>query len=256
MPDRLKNKVAVVTGSTSGIGEGIVRAFAAEGACVVVSGRRADRGEAVAASIRQAGGQGVFQQADLTVPEDCLRLIRRAAEAFGGLDVLVNNAGIFPRAKFEDTSVELWDAIFDTNIRGAFLCCQAAVPLMRQRGGGSIINIGSLHPFLGGGDLMAYGVSKGALHCLTRKLGQVLAKDRIRVNWISVGWVLTEMEYEVQAQQGRDAKALDETRARLPMGQFNTVEDIAAGCVYLASDDGVRVSGTDLNVTAGMGIRL
>jgi len=253
MGNRLHGKIAVVTGSTSGIGEGIARAFAAEGARVVVSGRREDRGQNVAAAIRDSGGQAVFQAADVARPEDCERLCRRAAEEFGGLDILVNNAGIFPRMPPDQTTVEFWDAIFDTNVRGAFLCSKAAVPLMRGRGGGAIINIGSGHAFGGtGGGLFAYGASKGALYVMTVKLASVLARDRIRVNWVTVGWVLTEMEFQTQAREGRDRQTLLANESRLPMGQYNTVEDIAEGCIYLASDAAARVTGSDLNISAGM----
>ncbi|MBM4081796.1 MAG: SDR family NAD(P)-dependent oxidoreductase, partial [Planctomycetes bacterium] len=136
MGTRLLNKIGVVTGSTSGIGAAIAQALAAEGARVVVSGRREGEGEKVAAGIRGAGGQAVFQKTDLAAPDECARLCRRAQEEFGGLDILVNNAGLFPRASFDDTTLELWDELFAVNVRGAFLCSQAAAPLMRQRGGG------------------------------------------------------------------------------------------------------------------------
>ena len=145
----LDGKVAVVTGSTSGIGRAIASTFAKNGAHVVVSGRRSDRGKAVAEEIRRAGGSALFHQTDVAVPGDCRAVIERAAKEFGGVDILVNNAGIFPRAEIEDTTPELWDEIFNVNLRGAFFCCQAAIPLMKGRGGGTIINIGSGHPFTG-----------------------------------------------------------------------------------------------------------
>ncbi|MBM4085480.1 MAG: SDR family oxidoreductase, partial [Planctomycetes bacterium] len=177
-------------------------------------------------------------------------------EEFGGLDILVNNAGLFPRASFDDTTLELWDELFAVNVRGAFLCSQAAAPLMRQRGGGSIINIGSCHAFATGGNLFAYGCTKGALYVLTMNMARCLAKDRIRVNWITVGWVLTEKELEVQAKEGRDLEWLKQNEAQRPMGRYNTAEEIAAGCVYLASDDAQNVTAANLNVSGGMSIRV
>ena len=256
MGTRLQDKIAVVTGSTSGIGAGIARAFAAEGAAVVASGRRREQGEEAVASIREQDGQAVFQQADLRVPEECAAVCRRAEEEFGGLDILVNNAGIFPRANFEDTDAELWDSIFDLNLRAPFLCCQAARPLMRARGGGSIINMGSGNAFGFWGPLFAYSTSKSALHAMTMRLARILAPDRIRVNWITVGWILTEKEFEVQAGERHDPEWLKENAANLPMGQYNTVEDVTAACLYLAGDDAVRVTGADIAAAAGMGIRI
>jgi hypothetical protein len=253
---RLQDKVAVVTGSTSGIGEGIARTFAAEGAAVVVSGRRAERGEAVAQTIRAAGGRAVFQQTDLKDPEQCRRLCLRARQEFGGLDTLVNNAGIFPRASFEEITVELWDEIFQVNLRGAFLCSQAAVGLMRDRGGGSIVNMGSGHAFGCWEKLIHYGTSKTALYAMTMHLARALARDQIRVNWITVGWVLTEKERETEAGDGNDADKLAEIGERLPMGGFDTVEEMAAACVYLASDEAARITGSNVNASGGMCVRI
>ncbi|MCC7492166.1 MAG: SDR family oxidoreductase [Fimbriimonadaceae bacterium] len=255
MAGRLAGKIAVVTGSTSGIGAGIVQRFAAEGAAVVVSGRRPAEGESVVAQIRAAGGEASFCQTDVAVPADCRHLIAAAGEAYGGLDILVNNAGIFPRCRFLDTTVEFWDEVLNINVRGAFLCCQAAVPLMQAGGGGSIINVGSCNAFTTGDALFAYGVSKGALWTLTQNLAKNLAPLRIRANWISVGWVLTEKELEVQAKEGRTPDDLQAGAAQRPMGEYNTVDDIAWAAVYLASDEAIRVSGSDLNASAGMRIR-
>jgi len=255
MGRKLQDKIAVITGSTSGIGEAVAKAFAAEGASVVVSGRREDRGEKVVEAIRAQGGKAVFEKTDVSIPEDCERVCKRAEEEFGGLDILVNNAGIFPRASFEDTTAEFWDKIFQVNLRGAFLCCKAAVPLMRKRGGGSIINIGSCHAFQGWQMLFAYGCSKAGLYALTMNLARILAKDRIRVNWITVGWVLTEKELEVQEKEGHNIDWLKQHEAKLPMGQYNTLEDIVAGCLFLASDESARITGTDLNISAAMCIK-
>jgi NAD(P)-dependent dehydrogenase (short-subunit alcohol dehydrogenase family) len=254
---RLQDKIAIVTGSTSGIGAGIAKTFAEQGAKVVICGRRQERGEALVQTIADAGGQAIFVRADLAEAADCTRLCDEAAAAFGGVDILINNTGIFPRREFDETTAEFWDTMFDVNVRSAFLCSQQAARLMRPRGGGSIVNIGSGHAFnTGAGRLFAYGCSKTAMYGMTMKLAGMLAKDRIRVNWVTVGWVLTEMEYDIQAEEGRDANAVAEQEERLPMGQFNTVEDMAAGCLYLASDDAARVTGSNLNIAAGMGIHI
>lgn len=252
---RLADRVAVVVGSTSGIGEAIARRFAAEGAAVVVSGRRRDEGEAVAGSIVQAGGRAVFQQTDVKDPAQCAALCHRAEEAFGGLDALVYNAGIYTRAGLDEITPEFWDEMQAVNVRGAFLCCQAAVPLMRKRNGGSITTMGSIHPFIQSDNMIAYGVGKGALLTLTRKLAGTLRKDRIRVNWITVGWVMTEMEKEVQSAEHGDLTEITEFDATAPWG-LNTVEEMASGCVFLAGDEALRITGTNLNISGGIQITL
>jgi NAD(P)-dependent dehydrogenase (short-subunit alcohol dehydrogenase family) len=251
----LQDKIAIITGSTSGIGAGIALAFAREGAKVVINGRRRERGEAVVQSIREQGGEALFVQGDLSQVEDCQRLSHETQKTFGGLDILVNNIGIFPRRDLEKTDAEFWDHLYDVNVRSAFLCAQSAAPLMRERGGGSIINIGSGHAFnTHPNRLFAYANTKSALYAMTMQLAGHLAKDRIRANWITVGWVLTEKEFEIQAGEGHDREWIAECEDKLPMGQYNTVEDMAAGCLYLASDAAARVTGSNINISAGMSI--
>ncbi|TFH05368.1 MAG: glucose 1-dehydrogenase [Spirochaetales bacterium] len=256
MSDRLSGKVAVVTGSTSGIGAVIAQVMAAEGAAVVVSGRRAEQGEAVVNGILEAGGNAVFHQADLSTTSECALLCDRAHREFGGLDILVNNAGIFPEASFEDTTPELWDEVMGLNAKAAFFCAQAAVPFMKTRDGGSIINVGSTHPFGAGGNQFVYGVSKGTMLTLTRKLAMLLAKDKIRVNWISVGWVLSEQERALRNVPEDDAEWIARHQEYIPMREFTTSEDVAASCLYLAADSGRHVTGTDIGVNSGISIHM
>lgn len=253
---RLESRAAIVTGSTSGIGRAIAVSLANEGARVVVSGRRDDLGEAVVEEIGRGGGTAVFHHADLSDVRECAPLCRRAVDEFGGLDILVNNAGIFPHVTFEETTVEQWDRIFAVNVRAAFFCCQAAAPLLRMRGGGAIVNIGSTHPFGTGAAQFAYGISKGALHTMTRKLALLLAPDKIRVNWISVGWVLTETERHRLGVPPDDTEWIDEHSRHLPLREFTTPEDVAEAVVYLASESGRHVTGTDLAVSSGISIHM
>jgi NAD(P)-dependent dehydrogenase (short-subunit alcohol dehydrogenase family) len=256
MARRLEGKVAIVTGSTSGIGEGIAVALAREGAAVVVSGRRADRGEAIVKAITDAGGKAIFHEADLMDAAQCKPLIQRAVDELGGIDILVNNAGIFPRITFEETTIDDWDRVFDLNARAAYFCAQAATPHMRSRGGGSIVNIGSTHPFGVGEGQFVYGISKGALYTMTRKLAMLLARDRIRVNWISVGWVLTEQERELRNVPDDDREWVESHKANNPLGDFVSVEDVAEGVIYLAADSGRSVTGTDLGVNGGITVHM
>src|SRR5262245_56219961 len=147
--NRLKDKIAVVTGSGAGMGEGIVRLFAEEGARVVVSGRDEAQGVSVAAEIAERGAQAVFIRADVSVEAECRALIDRTVEHYCGIDVLVNNVGLTTRGTIEDTTVELWDKLFATNVRSAFICMQQAVKYMKERRQGSIINIGSVNAYVG-----------------------------------------------------------------------------------------------------------
>jgi len=252
-----RHKVCVVTGSTGGIGEGIARRLATEGFSIVVSGRRRAKGEEIARQITNQGGTACFLPADMTGPEACLSLIEAAADRYGRLDVLVNNAGIFPIAEIEDTTVEIWDRVFATNVRGPFLCAQAAIPHLRKQGGGCIVNIGSTTPFRAGGDRVAYAASKGALLFMTKTLARALLNDKIRVNWVAVGWVATEGEIELRSQHassGTGQEFLDKISAEAPLGRLETVEDIAAGVAYLVSDDASQVTGCELNISGGLWI--
>jgi NAD(P)-dependent dehydrogenase (short-subunit alcohol dehydrogenase family) len=255
MGDRVAGKVAVVTGSTGGIGEGIAKRLAAEGAAVVVSGRRAVEGERVVREIVEAGGRAVFRRADMEREEDCLALIAAAAEHFGGLDVLVNCAADLGHCPFEEMTCEQWDRTYAVNVRGPFLCCRAAVPLMRARGGGSIVNIGTGMAYRGSLDRLAYATSKGALLTLTKALAGALLKDLIRVNWVIVGWVASPQEIAYRTETHGDGEAfLKETGEKRPMGRHETPEDIAAGVLYLASDESSHVTGCELNISGGIRI--
>ena len=191
--DLFAGRTVLVSGAGSGIGKAIAFLFARLGAKLAICGRDPEKLEQTAAWLRKLGSPDVFMQ-PMTIrdPEQVDALMDAVWAHFGGLDILVNNAGIFPRMPFLETTPEFWDQIFTINLRGAFLCAQAAVPPMRERGGGCILNIGSGGAFLSGDLLFAYGISKGALFVMTQNLARNLAKDRIRANFITVGWVLTE----------------------------------------------------------------
>ncbi len=250
---RLAGKVAVVTGSTGGMGEGIARRLAADGAAVVISGRRLPEGERVAQSVCAAGGQAVFVRVDVASETDCAALIQSAAERFGRLDILVNNAGITWASPLEAQTVEEWDEIFAVNVRGAFLCSREAVPIMRRQGGGRIINVGSTVPYRATAERLAYACSKGALLTLTKVLARSLVADKILVNWVTVGWVATPAEVELRTRLVGDGQAFLEERSRqAPLGRLETVADIAAGVAYLASDEACHVTGCELNISGGL----
>ena len=248
---RLAGKVAVVTGAGSGIGRGIAEAFAREGARVVAANRRPDSGEETVRRSAAAGGAALFRPTDVTREADCAAAVRAAVERFGRLDVLVNNAGIFPRATLEETTEALWERIMATNRRGAFFMCRNAVPELRRAGGGSIVNLGSTNAYCGLPNLFAYSVSKGGLLTLTRNLARALAPDRIRVNFLNPGWVISEGEVVVQAQEGHDAAWLQAMGRRQPLGRHQVPDDAAAAAVFLASDEAAQVTGVELSCDAG-----
>ena len=251
-PGRVQGKVAVVTGSTGGIGEGIARVLAREGASVVVTGRRADEGERVAQSITAAGGTAIFVQTDQARSEDCRALIEKTVQHFGRIDVLVNNAGIFPQVALEDQTPELWDEIFAVNVRSVFVCCQQAIPHMRRQGGGGIINIGSGLAYRSPDNRLPYACSKGALLTMTKSLAQSLLSDRILVNFVIVGWVASPGEIALRDQtNGNGLAYLEQRGSSRPLGRLETAEDIGAGVLYLASDEASHVTGCELNISGG-----
>lgn len=254
MAGRLDNKVAIVTGAGTGIGRGIATLFAREGAKVVVANRSEATGTETVKRIEEAGGIAVFHRTDVTQEEDCRAVVDFAVKTFGGLDVLVNNAGIFPRATLEETTVEFWEQVMATNLRGPFLLCKYSIPQMIKRGGGSIINIGSIHGLGGGGNLFAYSVSKGGLLTLTRNLARAYARYNIRVNYIIPGWVHSEGEQRVQALEGHDEQWYQEMSSRLPMGRGQTPEDAAYAALFLASDESSQVTGCILNTDGGLSV--
>jgi NAD(P)-dependent dehydrogenase (short-subunit alcohol dehydrogenase family) len=197
----LAQRVALVTGSTSGIGKGIAEHFAAIGARVMVHGLDEAAGAAVVAGIRDRGGEAAFTAGDVAEEAVCRGLVRATVERFGGLDILINNAGIYTRASIESATVAFWDRMLAINLRAPFILTQAAIEPMRARGGGSIVNIGSINAYVGMELLGPYSVSKGGLMVLTRNSGTALAKHHIRVNQLNVGWTLTEGEDKVKREE-------------------------------------------------------
>ena len=248
MPD-LKNRVALVTGSTLGIGHGIAEHFAALGARVAVHGLEVEAGERLAADIRGRGGDAAFFAGNLMDEAACRGMVGAVVERFGGLDVLVNNAGIYTRASVEQASVALWDRIMAINVRAPFVLMQASIEPMRARGGGSVVNIGSINAYVGMASIGPYSVSKGALMTLTRNAAQTLGKHRIRVNQLNVGWTLTEGEDKVQREEeGKPANWAEEAGKTRAFGRLLLPIDIAKAAAFFASDESALITGTVLDV--------
>ncbi|MBM4255053.1 MAG: glucose 1-dehydrogenase [Deltaproteobacteria bacterium] len=245
MAGRLDGKVALISGAARGQGETEARMFVKEGAAVVLGDILVAEGERVAASIRAAGGQAQFVKLDVTQEGDWQQSVAQAVQTFGKLNILVNNAGIFPIEGVEATTLELWNRVIAINQTGVWLGMKAAVPAMRRAGGGSIVNISSIAGLMGSGMATAYHGTKGAVRILSKTAAIEYAKDGIRINSVHPGGVDTVM-LDVLNSEGKRAAA-----AAHPLGRLATAEDIAYGVLYLASDEASFVTGTELVIDGG-----
>ena len=238
---RLKDKVILVTGSTTGIGEGIARRFVAEGAKVILHGRNAERGHA----LRQELGEenAAFCQGDLGDAAYPEQLANDALAAFGRIDGLVNNAGLVTRSTFADTDAAFFDRIMAVNARAPMLLIRALLPALKDSQG-SVLNIGSILAWCGVDKLLAYSMSKGAMMTMTRNLADSLESHQVRVNQLNVGWTLTKNEYEVMIQDGLPENWPDDLPPHAASsGRILSPADIAAA-VYWVGDESAPVSGT------------
>jgi NAD(P)-dependent dehydrogenase (short-subunit alcohol dehydrogenase family) len=245
-PGRFSGKVALVTGSTQGIGEAVARRLASEGAeGIVVTGRDRERGEAVAAALADVGSAAVFVPAELAEAESCLALIEATDERFGRVDTLVNAAGLSTRGTIVDTTVELWDRLQAVNARAPFLLMQGAIRIMRREGiAGTIVNVGSVASYGSMPYLAPYAASKGALMSLSRNVAYAVMWDRIRVNHINPGWMDTPGEDVIQRQFHSDGKDwLEAAEAQKPFGRLIKPDELAAAIAFLASDESGMMTG-------------
>jgi NAD(P)-dependent dehydrogenase (short-subunit alcohol dehydrogenase family) len=243
---RLKNRVATVTGSAQGMGEAIARAFAREGAAVIVSDVNAEGAQRVAADINRDGGRAHAIRIDVTKSEDAERLAQSAIDVFGGLDIHVNNAGISMTRLFLETERADLERILQVNLVGAFICAQAAVRRMLPRGFGRIINIASLSGQRGGVGRAAYGTSKAGLELLTKVMSVELAASGVTINNIAPGAIATEMAVQQHDQATRDAY-----HYLIPQRRYGRPEEIADAAVFLSSDEARHICGHTLNVDGG-----
>lgn len=233
----------LVTGSTRGIGLATARAFLAAGAKVAINGRKE---EAVAATIQELGGERMVAAAgSVSTAHGCRAIVEAAVDGLGGLDVLVNNAGILEIGPFEEITEDSWDRLFDTNVKGTFLCSQAALPALRE-GGGAIVNLSSVAGLEGYAGFNLYCATKGAVTNLTRAMARELAPE-VRVNCVCPTGTDTEM---VQVFLGGPEPARNRTdyEASMPMRRMATVEEVADSILFLTSDQGTYLSGVALPI--------
>lgn len=244
---KMKDKLVLVTGAGTGIGRGVALEFAREGAQVALHyAHSAEGAQSAVGEIIASGGRGAAFQADLQHVEECQRLVNQATEFLGGLDVLVNNAGITMNLPFEQVTPEQFDTLYHVNVRAMFFITQSAVPTVQDRGGGVVINMTSVHAFEGMPEHSVYAGTKGAIVAFTRELAIELAPRGVRVNAIAPGAVEVENYYKAMP----DFNA-EQAGQAIPAGFIGQPRDIARTAVFLASDDARFIVGQTLVVDGG-----
>ncbi len=247
---RLAGKAAIVTGAAQGIGRGIAQALAAAGASVTLADIADEEGAQAAAELRAAGAAVEYRHADVTVEGDVRSLVEAAAERWGQLDIVVNNAGIVSPAPIDTSRLDDWDRHIRVNLTGVYLGCREAMrAFIRQGRGGVIVNLSSVAGIVGVRDATAYTASKGGVRLLTKTIALEGGPHGIRCNSVHPGVIATEMTGSSLGNYSSDVAAL---AAAVPLGRMGRPEDIAAAIAYLASPDAAYVTGTELVVDGGM----
>ena len=245
---RLEGKVALISGGARGQGAVEAKLFASEGASVVIADILDDEGRQVEAEIAESGGNATYVHLDVTSESQWNDAVNTAVERYGKLDILVNNAGILIRAGVEDTTGEDWDRIMDINAKGVFLGTKAAIPAMREAGGGSIINISSVAGLQGSPGSAAYSSTKGAVRILTKSTAVQYALEGIRCNSVHPGLIYTDMTKDTLDTPEGERNWLE----RVPIGRIGVSEDVAKGVMFLASDESSYMTGSELVIDGGM----
>ena len=253
MGDRLKGKVAIVTGSSMGIGRACAERFAEEGAAVVVNGYPGEQGREVAEGIVSAGGDARFCLADVGSHDDLRRLVQFALDSYGRLDILMNNAIAGKSASLLDQDEAEWDRVYDTSVKAAFLASKLALPHMIAGGGGVIVNTSSVQGIRAGRESLAYDSAKAALINLTRQIAVEYGVQGIRANALCPGRILTERKLEMLAE---DAAAARRQQFTYPLGRPGTLREIANAALFLACDESSFVTGHALVVDGGLTAQL
>lgn len=253
---RLSGKVAIVTGATSGIGRASAVLLARDGAAVVAAGRREELGAALVAELRGEGLAADYIRTDVSDRTDVEKLVAGTVERFGRLDIVVNDAAVFLFKGVEETTEDEWDTVIDTNLKSVYLVCHAAIPHLRAAGGGSIVNVASVHAFATMERVAAYAASKGAIVALSRQMAMDYTRDGIRVNALVVGGVDTAMARSHAAALGQNLAEAGFPNDERAVGRLARPEEIAAGVLFLVSPEASFVNGAPFIIDGGLLARL
>ena len=249
---KLFNKTIVISGGTKGIGRSLVSECLEQGANVVFSGRDYKAAEEIISKHKNITNRISFVEIDLRNPNDCSLIFNEAENKFGRVDGFVNYSGITPVSSLTDCDEDTYDTIMDINLKAAFFCVQNAIKCMQKIGGGSIVLFGSAHSWSGQKDRAPYAISKGALYTMFEHIAHNYANEKIRCNYLTMGWTPTDGEVNLRKKSGMSLEQLLELGAKtLPMGRMLTPEDHLPAVVFFLSDESSMVTGSNIRVTAG-----
>mgnify|MGYP000916993222 FL=1 len=248
---RFANKKVFISGGATGIGEVAALLFAQQGAIVTIFDRDIENGEKCLQKVLDGGGRGIFISGNLIYPEEIEKAIDQSLKTYGGIDILINNAGVESPYSVHEMPIEEWDRVMAVNLRGMYLMAKAVIPIMKKSGGGAIVNTASISGLLGWPISAAYCVSKGGVIQLTKQMAVDYAQDNIRVNCIAPGTTLTPLIERIFQQESEPEKAKQQISQMHPLGRFAQPEEIAQAILFLASEDASFITGAVLPVDGG-----
>lgn len=245
---RLKDKVILITGSTTGVGEGMARMFAEQGAVCVVHGTREEAARKLVAEIEEKNGRASYVIGSLDDPAVPAKIMASVIDKYGRIDGLVNNAAVMTRSSLETTDLETWDRTMAINLRAPYLLIQAALPHFLRQGGGKILNIGSMNGYCGERNQFVYSISKGGLVTLTRNIADAYGPQGIRIHHFNLGWVLTPNEYALKIKEGLpEGWPAHVPKVYAPSGRLMSPADVAWAAIYFLSDEAPLINGSVLD---------
>jgi NAD(P)-dependent dehydrogenase (short-subunit alcohol dehydrogenase family) len=253
---RLKDKTAIVTGTRTGIGKAIALRFAREGARVVTCIRKGSGSEDTANEIMEAGHQALFAECDVSIEEDVIKAVQKTVQTYGKIDIIVNNAGVNFAKPFLDTKTSDWDRVINTDLRGTYFFCRYGIQEMLKTGGGSIINITSVHTIAGLPEAAPYDAAKWGVVGMTKALAVEFASQNIRLNALSPGLINTQIWTDIMNVASDQEACKRYWTSNIPMGRPGTAEEIACAAVFLASDEASYCTGANIVIDGGMTAQL